>query len=193
MDVNSGACGETPRSQLPSPLAYSFSTPISSGLHILKPHPPLHILNPISIYHLKPHLLYLAHSQPPISSTLHILEPHILYLTHFQTPSPFAHVQPPTSSTISNPISSTFVHSQPPFPSTISNPISSTFVHSQPPSPLPLPNSDYCCGEQEFTPAFREYVKQRGYHLLSVANYGKTLENSGFKAVQVCAGFCRWF
>lgn len=43
--------------------------------------------------------------------------------------------------------------------------------------------SDYCCGEQEATPHFKEYVKGRGYHLLSPPHYGHLLEKVGFTDV----------
>ncbi|XP_064611284.1 uncharacterized protein LOC135475355 [Liolophura sinensis] len=44
--------------------------------------------------------------------------------------------------------------------------------------------SDYCCGEKEHTAAFKEYVKQRGYFLISPAQYGKELETAGFVNVR---------
>lgn len=33
--------------------------------------------------------------------------------------------------------------------------------------------TDYCCGEKEHSEEFKDYVKQRGYNLLTVADYGK--------------------
>ena len=42
--------------------------------------------------------------------------------------------------------------------------------------------SDYCRGENS-DEEFREYVKQRGYHLLTVSQYGKVLAESGFQNV----------
>ena len=33
--------------------------------------------------------------------------------------------------------------------------------------------SDYCCSEGDHSQVFKDYVSQRGYHLLSPANYGK--------------------
>jgi len=33
--------------------------------------------------------------------------------------------------------------------------------------------SDYCCSEGEHTEAFKAYVKQRGYNLLTPKEYGK--------------------
>jgi len=44
--------------------------------------------------------------------------------------------------------------------------------------------SDYCCTPDEWSPAYAAYVKQRGYHLHSVANYGKIIEKVGFENVQ---------
>ena len=41
--------------------------------------------------------------------------------------------------------------------------------------------SDYCKGDQKNSPAFQEYVKQRGYNLLTVKDYGATIEKAGFK------------
>ena len=35
------------------------------------------------------------------------------------------------------------------------------------------PFSDYCCTPDEWSPDYAAYVKQRGYHLHSVANYGE--------------------
>jgi len=40
--------------------------------------------------------------------------------------------------------------------------------------------SDYCCSPEEHSEKFKSYVKQRGYNLLSPAQYGKVLENAGF-------------
>ena len=44
---------------------------------------------------------------------------------------------------------------------------------SQPISIMMKPFSDYCCTADEWSPDYAAYVKQRGYHLHSVANYGK--------------------
>ncbi|KAH9503430.1 Phosphoethanolamine N-methyltransferase 3 [Bulinus truncatus] len=40
--------------------------------------------------------------------------------------------------------------------------------------------SDYCCSPNAHSERFKAYVKQRGYHLLSLSAYGKTLEAAGF-------------
>jgi len=44
--------------------------------------------------------------------------------------------------------------------------------------------SDYCCGNKEPSVEFAEYVNSRGYHLLTVQDYGKILEHAGFQQVQ---------
>lgn len=44
--------------------------------------------------------------------------------------------------------------------------------------------SDYCCSEDEHTEAFKAYVKQRGYNLLTPKGYGKVLEDAGFVQVK---------
>ncbi|GAV02065.1 hypothetical protein RvY_12677 [Ramazzottius varieornatus] len=44
--------------------------------------------------------------------------------------------------------------------------------------------TDYCCGEKEHSEEFKDYVKQRGYKLLTVADYGKLLEEVGFVNVK---------
>jgi len=44
--------------------------------------------------------------------------------------------------------------------------------------------SDYCCGDGVHTQAFKDYVKQRGYNLLTVSDYGKTIKKAGFEEVQ---------
>ncbi|XP_060742483.1 phosphoethanolamine methyltransferase isoform X2 [Tachysurus vachellii] len=44
--------------------------------------------------------------------------------------------------------------------------------------------SDYCCGEKPWTPAFQEYVNQRGYILYTPQRYGKFLEEAGFNNVR---------
>ncbi|XP_053541546.1 phosphoethanolamine methyltransferase isoform X2 [Ictalurus punctatus] len=44
--------------------------------------------------------------------------------------------------------------------------------------------SDYCCGEKPWTPAFQEYVNQRGYILYTPQRYGKYLEEAGFTNVR---------
>ena len=43
--------------------------------------------------------------------------------------------------------------------------------------------SDYCCGDGQHSQDFKDYVKQRGYNLLTVEDYGKTLKNAGFDDV----------
>merc|ERR1739844_725789 len=43
--------------------------------------------------------------------------------------------------------------------------------------------SDYCCGDGEPSERLQEYVAQRGYHLLTPAEYGKVLESCGFADV----------
>ena len=43
--------------------------------------------------------------------------------------------------------------------------------------------SDYCCGDGTQSEDFKNYVKQRGYNLLTVDDYGKTLKNAGFDDV----------
>ena len=44
--------------------------------------------------------------------------------------------------------------------------------------------SDYCRGDQEHSVAFKDYVKDRGYHLLTVNEYGKTIGSAGFSQVE---------
>nr|CAG4635555.1 EOG090X08T4 [Artemia franciscana] len=44
--------------------------------------------------------------------------------------------------------------------------------------------SDYCRGEQEHSEDFTRYVSQRGYHLLTVQQYGEVLSTVGFKEVE---------
>ncbi|XP_056625382.1 phosphoethanolamine methyltransferase isoform X2 [Triplophysa dalaica] len=44
--------------------------------------------------------------------------------------------------------------------------------------------SDYCCGEQPWSPAFQEYVSQRGYILYTPQRYGQFLKEVGFTNVQ---------
>lgn len=45
--------------------------------------------------------------------------------------------------------------------------------------------TDYVCGPQEgHSDEFKRYVTQRGYHLLTVPQYGKELENASFSNVQ---------
>ncbi|XP_040184807.1 phosphomethylethanolamine N-methyltransferase-like isoform X2 [Rana temporaria] len=44
--------------------------------------------------------------------------------------------------------------------------------------------TDYCCGEQPWSPVFQEYVKQRGYVLYTPEEYGQFLEKVGFVNVQ---------
>ncbi|KAJ8255283.1 hypothetical protein GJAV_G00203130 [Gymnothorax javanicus] len=44
--------------------------------------------------------------------------------------------------------------------------------------------SDYCCGENLWSPQFQEYVQQRGYILYTPSQYGKFLEQAGFSRVR---------
>merc|ERR1711893_169002 len=44
--------------------------------------------------------------------------------------------------------------------------------------------SDYCRGDQKHSKKFEDYVKQRGYNLLTVKEYGRTLERAGFSDVE---------
>jgi len=44
--------------------------------------------------------------------------------------------------------------------------------------------SDYCVGEKEHTPRFKEYLAQRDYRLTTIKNYGAMLEQAGFKNVE---------
>merc|ERR1712168_1054418 len=47
--------------------------------------------------------------------------------------------------------------------------------------------SDYCCGEADrnlWSPQFTQYVKQRGYHLHTVPEYGKLIEGAGYTEVE---------
>jgi len=44
--------------------------------------------------------------------------------------------------------------------------------------------TDYCCTADDWSPDYAAYVKQRGYNLLSVADYGGTIEKAGFGDVQ---------
>ncbi|GAV04961.1 hypothetical protein RvY_15158 [Ramazzottius varieornatus] len=43
--------------------------------------------------------------------------------------------------------------------------------------------TDYCHGAKEHSQEFKDYVRQRGYNLLSVSDYGKLLEEVGFTNV----------
>jgi phosphoethanolamine N-methyltransferase len=45
--------------------------------------------------------------------------------------------------------------------------------------------TDYCCGVEPWTDEFQKYVEQRGYHLLDIQSYEKTIEMAGF--AHVCA------
>lgn len=45
--------------------------------------------------------------------------------------------------------------------------------------------SDYCRSESETTAEFSAYIKQRGYDLHTLADYGKMLEAAGFTDVVV--------
>jgi len=45
--------------------------------------------------------------------------------------------------------------------------------------------TDYICGPYHLhSKHFKQYIAERGYTLLTVEDYGKTLENVGFKNVQ---------
>ncbi|XP_073710538.1 uncharacterized protein [Misgurnus anguillicaudatus] len=44
--------------------------------------------------------------------------------------------------------------------------------------------SDYCCGEEPWSPAFQDYVNQRGYILYTPHRYGQFLSEVGFRNVQ---------
>ena len=44
--------------------------------------------------------------------------------------------------------------------------------------------SDYCRGDQEHSERFLKYVAQRGYHLLTVRDYGAILSKVGFQTVE---------
>ncbi|KAK2150774.1 hypothetical protein LSH36_390g02124 [Paralvinella palmiformis] len=44
--------------------------------------------------------------------------------------------------------------------------------------------SDYCCGDGKHSEEFKNYVKQRGYILYSIPEYGKILEKVGFVNVK---------
>lgn len=44
--------------------------------------------------------------------------------------------------------------------------------------------SDYCRGDQEHSDHFLRYVAQRGYHLLTVSDYGSILSKVGFQNVE---------
>lgn len=43
--------------------------------------------------------------------------------------------------------------------------------------------TDYCRGDQEHSQRFKDYVKQRGYNLLTVKEYGQVIEGAGFGKV----------
>uniref|UniRef100_A0A9J8BQM5 phosphoethanolamine N-methyltransferase n=1 Tax=Cyprinus carpio carpio TaxID=630221 RepID=A0A9J8BQM5_CYPCA len=43
--------------------------------------------------------------------------------------------------------------------------------------------SDYCCGEKPWSPAFQDYVNQRGYILYTPQRYGQFLSEVGFSDV----------
>jgi len=43
--------------------------------------------------------------------------------------------------------------------------------------------SDYCRGDQQHSEKFLRYVDQRGYHLLTVKDYGSLLTKVGFQSV----------
>ncbi|KAG7166034.1 phosphomethylethanolamine N-methyltransferase-like [Homarus americanus] len=44
--------------------------------------------------------------------------------------------------------------------------------------------TDYCRGDRQHSKEFIDYVKQRGYDLRTVPEYGRVLEQAGFKDVQ---------
>ncbi|XP_067314161.1 uncharacterized protein [Pseudorasbora parva] len=44
--------------------------------------------------------------------------------------------------------------------------------------------SDYCCGEKPWSPAFQDYVNQRGYILYTPQRYGQFLSEVGFNNVR---------
>uniref|UniRef100_A0A673N913 phosphoethanolamine N-methyltransferase n=1 Tax=Sinocyclocheilus rhinocerous TaxID=307959 RepID=A0A673N913_9TELE len=44
--------------------------------------------------------------------------------------------------------------------------------------------SDYCCGEKPWSPAFQDYVNQRGYILYTPQRYGQFLSEVGFSNVR---------
>merc|ERR1712226_1085592 len=44
--------------------------------------------------------------------------------------------------------------------------------------------SDYCCSDGGHSDDFKEYIKQRGYHLLSPDGYGELLDKVGFCDVE---------
>ncbi|PAA71323.1 hypothetical protein BOX15_Mlig015119g9 [Macrostomum lignano] len=44
--------------------------------------------------------------------------------------------------------------------------------------------TDYCCGEKPWPDDYAAYVKQRGYHLLTVPEYGAVLSSVGFTDVE---------
>ena len=45
--------------------------------------------------------------------------------------------------------------------------------------------SDYCCGDQEHSQRFKDYVASRDYKLYTVKEYGKIIERSGFNNVSL--------
>ncbi|XP_043113002.1 phosphoethanolamine N-methyltransferase 3-like isoform X1 [Puntigrus tetrazona] len=44
--------------------------------------------------------------------------------------------------------------------------------------------SDYCCGEKPWSPAFQDYINQRGYILYTPQRYGEFLTEVGFRNVR---------
>jgi phosphoethanolamine N-methyltransferase len=44
--------------------------------------------------------------------------------------------------------------------------------------------SDYCCGDQEHSQQFKDYVAQRNYKLHTVRGYGAVIQKAGFKNVR---------
>lgn len=45
--------------------------------------------------------------------------------------------------------------------------------------------TDYCCRSGEHSDQFKQYLKERQYHLIDVESYGKLLLEVGFEAVTV--------
>nr|ALS04694.1 phosphoethanolamine N-methyltransferase 3 [Pseudodiaptomus poplesia] len=44
--------------------------------------------------------------------------------------------------------------------------------------------TDYCIGSRDYSPKFGEYLKDRGYHLVTVDEYRQILVDAGFKEVK---------
>lgn len=43
--------------------------------------------------------------------------------------------------------------------------------------------TDYTCSSGDHSQAFKDYISQRGYHLLPIEEYAKVLEDAGFKTI----------